>query len=137
MTIVATSLLKVRLVESLTPQHFNINTPFLFLFFHFAVNSRIWFLDCQVKFEFSHKGFFKDRDDTNRIDKVHMLNINECACACYDDPICVAYVFYSNNECYFYQTVTETDADSNAEAYIKKNEGKWYLLFNIVLLKIT
>ena len=65
-----------------------------------------------------------------------MLNKNACGCACYDDPICVAYVFYSNNECYFYQTVTETDADSNAEAYIKKNEGKWYLLFNIVLLKI-
>ena len=95
----------------------------MILFFHFAVNSRICFLDCQVKFEFSHKGFFKDRDDTNRIDKVHMLNINECACACYDDPICVAYVFYSNNDCYTYKRVTEKDPENNAVAYIKKKEG--------------
>ena len=95
----------------------------MFLFFHFAVNSRIWFLDCQVKFEFSHKGFFKDRDDTNRIDTVHMSDINECACACYDDPICVAYVFYSNNDCYTYKSFTDTDPENNAEAYIKKKIG--------------
>ena len=110
--------------------------------FSFTVNLLISFLDCQNNFEFSHQGFFKDPHDTNKLDQVQMLNINQCACACYDNPTCVAYVFYSNNDCYTYKSFTDTDPENNAEAYIKKKIGDNYLLiiFNsviICLLKIV
>ena len=56
-----------------------------------------------------------------------MSNMSECACTCYDAPICVAYVFNSNNDCYRYKTLTQKIPETTAEAYIKRNRGNNYL----------
>ena len=81
------------------------------------------FLDCPDNFEFSHKGMWKDPNDSNYKDKGQMPDKDACSCACSDTTNCVAYTFQKNKVCWLYHTLSEKIPETSVDAYVKKSNG--------------